>query len=123
MLDKILAFIATRLGKLSGVTKTQSFTYNNKTFSFRKVGAIVFVDASGDINGIPQGVTNIGTLDADMRPNYTQRYRAANDLAAENRFLGIEPDGKVYLYSSVAKAGATNNSFSGFAFIARGGVS
>lgn len=123
MLDKILAFIATRLGKLSGVTKTQSFVYNGKTFMFRKVGAIVFFDASADINGIPQGTTNLGTLDADMRPNYSLKFRAANDSVAENRFVGVETDGTVYIYSSTAKTGATNNCFSGFAFIARGGVS
>lgn len=93
------------------VAETQSFTFGGKSWVFRRIGRIVFVEATGDIRSASAGTNTIGTLRESMRPDYTQRIGIANSTTGE--FLNIYTNGGVYLYMPTAVTSARNNSFNG----------
>ena len=101
------------------IAETQSFTFGGKSWVFRRIGRIVFVEATGDIRTASAGTNTIGTLRESMRPDYTQRIGIANTTTGE--FLNIYTNGVVYLYMPVAVTSARNNSFNG-CYIAGGGT-
>ena len=93
------------------VAETQSFTFGGKSWVFRRIGRIVFVEATGDIRSASAGTNTIGTLRESMRPDYTQRIGISNSTTGE--FLNIYTNGGVYLYMPTAVTSARNNSFNG----------
>ena len=93
------------------VAETQSFSYGGKTWTFRRIGKVVFIEASSDIRSASAGTNTIGTLRESMRPDYMQRYGIANSTTGE--FLNISTTGLVTLYMPVAVTSAKNNSFDG----------
>ena len=101
------------------VTETEEFTALAKTWTFRRIGNIVFMDAPADSKNVVAGYNAIGTLSASMRPTIGQRIAIGNshNIAA---FLEISTDGTIRFYSAQASSGARNCSLS-TSFI-RGGV-
>ena len=93
-------------------TKIQTFTALGKDWRFRKIGRVVYVDAAADVSSASAGSTSIGTLDADMRPTYTVNIPCGN-MSNYMRFLIINPNGNVSVYTSTAISSATNFSFQG----------
>ena len=108
----------TEIAKMFKVVETQSFTFGGKSWVFRRIGNIVFVEATDDIRTASAGTNTIGTLRESMRPDYTQRIGIANSTRGE--FLNIYTNGGVYLYMPTATTSARNNSFCG-RYIARWG--
>lgn len=92
------------------VVKSQTFSALGKSWYFRKIGRVVYVDSNSDISSAPAGATNIGTLDADMRPEFTT-YIPCGNQAGATRFLTITPSGVVSVYTSSAITSATNFGF------------
>lgn len=122
MLDvkKLLTKILLRLNNYTKVVETQTITALNKTWVFRRIGNIVFIDASSDMSGtVPAGFTNIGTLNASLRPSYNVYLKCTNTNADIR--LYVYPSGVVTFYHPTATSGATNCGFSGYSFIAGGG--
>lgn len=109
----------TEIAKMFKVAETQSFSYGGKTWTFRRIGKVVFIEASSDIRSASAGTNTIGTLRESMRPDYLQRYGIANSTTGE--FLNISTTGLVTLYMPMAVTSARNNSFDG-CYIAGGGV-
>lgn len=108
----------TKLSNMVRVTETQVFTYGSKNWQFRRIGKIVFIEASNDIRSATQGVNIIGTLRESMRPEYGYRVHIANSTVGA--FLSVETTGTVSLYMPAAVSSASNNSFCG-CYIAVGG--
>lgn len=92
------------------VSQTQTFTACGKNWEFRKIGNIVFLDASADIRTASSGMNTIGTLPVGMRPTYVQRIHIGN--STYGHFLQISPSGLVQFYAISAITSAQNNSFS-----------
>ena len=85
MLDvkKLLAKILLRLNNYTKVVETQTFTHLGKFWTFRRIGNIVFVDAPNDMSGtVAAGSTNIGTLNASLRPGYNVYLKCTNQNAS-----------------------------------------
>ena len=121
MLDvkKFLTKILLRLNNYTKVVETQTITAFNKTWTFRRIGNIVFIDASGDMSGtVAAGFTNIGTLNASLRPGYNVYLKCTN--ANADIRLYVYPSGQVTFYHPTATSGATNCGFSGYSFIVGG---
>ena len=108
-----------KLSDMVRITETQVFTYGGKDWRFRRIGRIVFIEASSDIRSASQGLNAIGTLRESMRPEYAYRVHIAN--STDGVFLSVEPTGIVNLYMPAAVSSANNNSFSG-CYIAKGGT-
>lgn len=124
MLDikKLLTKILLRLNNYTKVAETQTFTHLGKSWTFRRIGNIVFVDAPNDMSGtVAAGSTNIGTLNASLRPGYNVYLKCTN-VNADVRLL-IYPSGQITFYHPTATSGATNCGFSGYSFIVGGGTS
>lgn len=98
------------------VYQSQVFTALGKTWYFRKVGRIVYIDAPTDLTSASSGVNAIGTLPAGMRPSAPVYLHSGNNTA-DFRLI-ISTDGTVQLYAPTAVSGATNCSFSGYSYIA-----
>ena len=110
----------TKLSNMVRVTESQVFTYGGKDWRFRRIGKIVFVEASSDIRNATQGVNTIGTLRETMRPEYTvYRLHVANSTVGA--FLSVELNGTVTVYMPAAVSSASNNAFCG-CYIAKGGT-
>ena len=111
--------LLTKITDLLRVTETETFTALTKTWTFRRIGNIVFMDAPADSRNVVAGYNAIGTLSASMRPTIQQRIAIGNasNVAA---FLEISTNGVVQFYSAQASSGARNCSLS-TSFI-RGGV-
>lgn len=92
------------------VSQTQEFTACGKTWTFRRVGSVVYLDAPADIRTASQGLNTIGTLPIGMRPSYIQRLHIGNSTIGH--FLQISPSGLVQLYAISAITAAQNCSFS-----------
>lgn len=92
------------------VSQTQTFTACGKTWIFRRIGNIVFLDAPADISTASSGGNTIGTLPIGMRPTYQQIIHIGN--STYGHFLTIYPSGLVQFYATSAISSAQNNSFS-----------
>lgn len=100
----------------SKVVETQTITALNKTWTFRRIGNIVFIDASGDMSGtVGAGFINIGVLSETLRPKYNV-YLKCNNSTADIR-LYVYPSGTVTFYHPSQTTGAQNCGFSGYAWI------
>ena len=109
-----------KLSNMVRVTETQVFTYGGKSWQFRRIGKIVFVEASADIRNATQGVNTIGTLRETMRPEYTA-YKLHIANSTVSAFLSVETTGTVSVYMPAAVSSASNNAFYG-CYIANGGT-
>ena len=119
-IKKLLTKILLRFNNYTKVAETQTFTALNKSWKFRRIGNVVYVDASSDANGsIPAGTSSIGTLPASMRPENNVYLKCTNNNADWR--LYIAPSGAVTFYHPTATSGAVNCGFSGYSFIAGGG--
>lgn len=100
----------------SKVVEEQTITALNKTWTFRRIGNIVFIDASADMSGtVSAGSTNIGTLNASLRPKYNVYLKCTN--ANLDIRLVIAPTGVVTFYHPSQTTGSQNCGFSGYAWI------
>lgn len=102
------------------ITETETFTALGKTWTFRKIGCVVYMDAPSDSTNVVAGYNSIGILPESMRPDVQQRLAVGNGYNL-NAFLEITTSGVVRMYSGVASSAARNCSFS-TAFISGGGV-
>ena len=121
MLDvkKLLGKMLERLNNYTKVAETQTFTALNKSWKFRRIGNVVYVDSPSDACGsIPAGTSSIGTLQASMRPENNVYLKCTNNNADWR--LYIAPTGAVSFYHPTATSGAVNCGFSGYSFIVGG---
>lgn len=83
----------------------QTFTAYGKTWTFRKYGNVVYVDAPDSMTPSSSGANSIGTLPPEFRPAYTTRLIAANAEGAY-KILLINTDGAVsaFCYTTVGQA-------------------
>ena len=85
--------------------KYQTFTAYGKTWTFRKYGGVVYVDAPDAMTPSASGANSIGTLPSEFRPSYTTRLVAANAEGAYKVLL-INTDGAVsaFCYTTVGQS-------------------
>jgi len=115
MLD-VKALLTKILGKFT-VSDAQDIIALNKTWHFRRVGSIVYIDATSDMSGtVASGSTVIGTLKASLRPKYNVYLKCTN-ANADIRLI-IVPAGTVTFYHPSQTTGAQNCGFSGNSWIA-----
>lgn len=101
----------------SGVYEEQTITALGKSWRFRRIGSIVFIDANNDMTGtVAAGNTNIGTLNESLRPKYNVYLKCTN-ANLDIRLL-IYPSGQVTFYHPSQTTGAQNCGFSGYSWIA-----
>ena len=83
----------------------QTFTAYGKTWTFRKYGSVVYVDAPDAMTPTTAGGNSIGTLPSEFRPSYTTRLVAANAEGAYKVLL-INTDGSVsaFCYTTVGQS-------------------
>lgn len=118
-LKKLMAEVLRRLIEYTSVVETQTITACGKSWTFRRMGNIVFIDAPNDIRTASAGFTTIGTLRASMRPGYYMQMQAGNIGGSDMRLI-ISEGGTVQFYTPSAISSAANCSFSGYSYIVGG---
>lgn len=114
MLDikKWMAKVSARLNTHTKVVETQTMTALGKTWTFRRIGNVVWLDAPNDSTGVVAGSNTIGTLNLSMRPAITQYIAPGNVDVGASGFLIIDGNGPVRFYSWAAASAARNCGFS-----------
>lgn len=90
----------------------QTFTAYGKTWTFRKYGNVVYVDAPDAMTPSSSGANVIGTLPSEFRPAYTTRLVAANAEGAY-KILLINTDGIVSAFCYTTAGQSTPYSITG----------
>lgn len=92
---------------------THTINWGGKTWSFYKIGRIVWFSAPFDANDVPSGSNNIGTLPEAFRPIQRALFRCQNSNYNINSWVTITIEGAVSVYRDSAITTATNFSFGG----------
>ena len=93
-----------------------TFTACGKTWSFNRIGKVVYIDAPTDVSSAVAGMNVLGTLPTGMRPSFPLQLHTGNNT---NDFrLTIGTDGVTQFYTPYAISGGTNCCFSGYSYIA-----
>lgn len=118
MLD-LKALLAKILNALT-ISEVVTFTKYNKSWTFSRIGRVIYVDAVSDVSGfVPAGLSTIGTLPTSMRP-ISHIHLGVTNTNLDYR-LTINPAGLVQYYQPSATSSAHNAGFSGYSFINGGG--
>lgn len=97
--------------KSTGLTSTH-LTFNDKTFTFDRIGQMVFVNAPQDMPALAAGEHVVGQLPDGFKPFYNPvRIPVSNDTSL--KFMTISSGGEVKIYNPSTTTSPSNYSISG----------